>query len=489
MTAPGSIRQGATWLLGGSMAGRAIQFLVGLVLARLLVPADFGLLVTIQVFTGLAGFFAGAGMGEALVQAREAGRREFDTVFTLYLGSCLSLYLAFFLAAPLLAHHFDEPRYQTLVRVTALSFLFRPFLAIPTVYLRRQMRFPLMAKLDLLNLVVASSASLFLAWQGFGVWALVFGGQAGTLVHVTALMRHSGWRPGFALDQAMARRLVGYGVKFTANDIAVYLRTEAVNLLVSARLGPAGVGLYNKADSLSRLPTEMVSGAVYQPLFRGLAAARDDLTRCQYLYLRAVTLILLYTLPVYFLLVLLGEPVITVLYGEAWRDAGRVLSILGLLGPLFVLENTAGAVSAAFDRLGRELGLQLAALVLCLTGAWLLSGHGIAGVAVGILPGCLLFTVSFLGLALRTLGLGYAALLAPASALARPTLALAVVALALTLGLPAGLARDAPALHCLLVALPSGMAYASVFLLFPAAAVADEATRWRRRLPGLRGAG
>jgi len=483
MTAEGSIRQGATWLLGGSMAGRTVQFMVGLVLARLLAPADFGLLVTIQVFTGLAGFFVGAGMGEALVQAREAGRREFDTVFTLYLSSCLTLYFGFFLAAPLIAHRFDVPLYEALVRVSALSFLFRPFLAIPTVHLRRHMRFALMAKLDFLNLIVASTVSLLLAWYGFGVWALVFGGQAGTLLHILALMRFSGWRPGLRLDWAMARRLVGYGVKFTANDITVYLRTEAINLLVSARLGPAGVGLYNKADSLSKLPTEMVSGSVYQPLFRGLAAARDDRERCQTLYLRATTLILLYTLPVYVLLILLGEPLITVLYGDAWLDAGRVLSILALLGPLLVLENTAGAVSAAFNRLGQELGMQLMALGLCLSGAWLLSGHGVLGVAAGILPGCVLFTGGMLGLALRTLGLGYTALLAPALALSRPITALCLVALSLVFGLPAVLATDWPALYCLAVAVPSSIAYAAVFILFPAPAVADEAARWRRRLP------
>jgi len=478
-----SIRHGASWLLGGSLAGRSLQFLVGLVLARLLAPADFGLLVTIQVFTGLAGFFVGAGMGEALVQAREAGRKEFDTVFTLYLGSCLGIYLLFFLAAPLLAERFDQPIYEHLVRVTALSFLFRPFLAIPAVHLRRQMRFALMAQLDFLNLLVASSTSLLLAANGFGVWSLVFGGQAGTLVQVLALMRLSGWGPGLRLDLPTARRLVGYGVKFTANDIAVYLRTESINLLVSARLGPAGVGLYNKADSLSRLPTEVVSGSVYQPLFRSLAADRADTARCQYLYLRAITLILLYTLPIHLLLMLLGEPLITLLYGIAWQDAGRVLSILALLGPLLVLENTAGAVSAAFNRLGQELLLQSCALVLCLSGAWLLSGYGVRGIAAGVLPGCLLFTVGFLRMTLRTLGLRYTDLLAAIATLAGPVLALATIALTIAYTLPAGLATDSPALYCFAVAAPASIAYVSVFMLFPGTGLADEAARWRRLLP------
>jgi teichuronic acid exporter len=482
VTAARSIRHGAGWLLGGSLAGRLVQFVVGMVLARLLAPAEFGLLVTIQVFTGLAGFLAGAGMGEALVQSREADKRAFDAVFTLYLGSCLLIYAAFFVAAPWLAKAFDEPLYGVLVRVTALSFLFRPFLTLPTVHLRREMRFPLIAQLDFLNLLVASATSLILAASGYGVWSLVFGGQVGTLVQVIALMRLSGWWPGLCLDLATARRLVGYGVKFTANDIAVYLRVEAINLLVSARLGPAAVGLFNKADSLARLPTQIVSGSVYQPLFRSLAADRDNLDRCQYLFLRAITLVSLYTLPIYLVVVLLGEPLVVVLYGENWRESGTALSVLGFMGLFFVLNNVSGAVCAAHNRLGRELEMQVTSLAISLIGAWIGSQHGVTGAALGTLPGVLVFTLRFVALALSVLRLPLSSLWQPVNAVAAPFLIMLTLSGSAMAMLPAGLALEQPAVYCCAVGAPATLAYAAVFLLRPAAAVADEAARWRRRL-------
>ena len=289
-----SLRSGASWLLGGGLAGRVIQFAVGVILARLLAPADFGLLVTIQVFTGLAGFLVGIGMGEALVQRRLASARDFNVVFTLYTFSCLCIYAVFFLAAPWIAWVFDEPRYTLLMRVSCLSFLWRPWLVIPTVMLRRQMRFALLAQAELVNLLVASLASLLFAANGFEVWSLVVSGQIATFVQIAMVIYFSAWRPALAWEPATIRELVGSGLRFTANDIAVYLRSELVNLFLSRSFGPSAVGLFNKSQSLAVLPVATISGSVYQPLFRALSSHQDDLNNSQYLYLKALTLVTAY---------------------------------------------------------------------------------------------------------------------------------------------------------------------------------------------------
>jgi teichuronic acid exporter len=477
-----TIRSGASWLLGGNLAGRLVQFAVGMVLARLLAPAEFGLLVTIQVFTGLAGFLVGAGMGEALVQSKSAGQRDFNVVFSLYLGSCLSIYGLFFLLAPVLAAAFDEPRYVWLVRISALSFLWRPFLTMPTVLLRREMRFALLAKVEFLNLIVSSAASLGLAASGYGVWALVLGGQLGTLVHIAVLAARSGWMPGLAWELAIARRLIGYGVKFTLNDIAVYLRPEAVNLLLSSQLGPAAVGLYNKAASLAVLPSQTISGSVYQPLFRALSAHQDNDDTSQYLYIRAITLVMAYTLPCYVLLAILGEPCIAALYGEAWRSAGTALALLSLIGPVNVLNNVSGAVCAARNRLGRELEIQCTTVLLILLGAWLGLGYGVSGVALGVIPATLLLAVRMIWLALAALNLKLAALRAPILALLPPLAAMLLASLGARYALPPEWSRTLPLSYCALVAIPGASAYVLVLLLWPATSLADEAARWRRQL-------
>ena len=125
-------------MLGGQVAGQAIQFVVGVVLARLLLPADFGTLVTVQIYTGLAGFLAGGGMGQALIRAKEAKLEDFQVVFTLQLAAGLLIYSLFFFASPSFARWYNNPVYTELLRVSAISFLLRPFSNAPTAWLIRK---------------------------------------------------------------------------------------------------------------------------------------------------------------------------------------------------------------------------------------------------------------------------------------------------------------------------------------------------------------
>jgi hypothetical protein len=126
--------------------------------------------------------------------------------------------------------------------------------------------------------------------------------------------------------------------------------------------------------------------------------------------------------------------------------------------------------------------MQVSSLVLSLLGAWVGAGHGVTGAALGTLPGMLVFTLRFVSLALGVLDLRLAALGMTLRALAAPFLCMLVLALAIRLVLPTGLALQQPAVYCLAVGAPPALAYVLVFLRWPAAAVADEASRWRRRL-------
>ena len=145
------IRKGAKWLTAGSIVGQVMQFTIGVALARILVPHDFGLLVTVQIFTGIAGYFASGGTGDALVRAKALGPRDCDVTFTLQLAVCVLIYGAFFLLAPWVSVWFNNSLYTDLMRVSAVSFLIRPFLNLPRAILRR---------------ICVKTFSLFWDWEG-----------------------------------------------------------------------------------------------------------------------------------------------------------------------------------------------------------------------------------------------------------------------------------------------------------------------------------
>jgi len=164
-----SIRESSKWLVGSNVTSQALQFAIGIALARLLVPADFGMIVTIQIFTGFVGLIASGGMGQALIRAKEAREADFQVVFSVQLAIGVIIYTAFFTIAPWFAEWFGSPLYQDLLRVSAISFLMRPFLNLHNIWLQREMRFKETSLVGLASALLSGIVSIAMAVMGYGV--------------------------------------------------------------------------------------------------------------------------------------------------------------------------------------------------------------------------------------------------------------------------------------------------------------------------------
>lgn len=481
MSQGSTIRRGAAWVLAGKTGDQILSFAFGIVLARLLAPEVFGVLLTIQVFTGLAGFVAGGGMGQALVRAKTASKADFDVVFTLQLIAGCLIYALFFLAAPVFARWYDNPIYTDLLRLSALSFIFRPLINVPSNILYRQMRYKAKAGVGMLTLVTSSITSLTLAYLGHGVWSLIWGGIAGSLVHSIALMRVAKWRPGLSFDFRRGGDLARYGFLVSANDIVNYARSQINIFILSQTLGPASIGLYNKGDSLARMPFRFVAGSVYDVLFRAMAAEQDNLDKCRYLFARSIALVGVYATPFYVALLWLAEPLVRGVYGEKWVAASGPLLVLSLAWPFWLLLNMSGAVLAARNRLGEELQIQVATLLVTALAVVIALPFGIDGVAwaiVGTAAFTSVFTFRLAISCLQAKWLGTLRVLAPALLLnAILALALYLAELAMPRWL---LAHDL--LHVAALGTFGGVVYASSVLLLPIPALATERAHWRSRL-------
>ena len=217
-----SIRKNTAWVLAGQASTRIFGCGVGIVLARLLVPADFGMLVTIQIFTGMASFVAAGGMGEALVQSKHIEARDYPVVFAIQMLVCLAIYTLFFVLAPWFAIWFDNPLYTDLLRVSALNFLLRPFAANPKARLKRAMRFKALTIMTFASMVMTSVASILMALADMGPWALVLGGLVGSTSNIAMLYAVTRTPPGIHFEKKIAKRLGSYGIKMSLNEIIYY---------------------------------------------------------------------------------------------------------------------------------------------------------------------------------------------------------------------------------------------------------------------------
>ncbi len=478
MTQGGSMRRGVAWVFAGRTGDQLLSFAFGVVLARLLAPEVFGLLLTIQVFTGLAGFVSGGGMGQALVRAKSVGKTDYDVVFTLQLLVGSLIYAIFFAAAPLFARWYEQPVYTDLVRLSALTFLFRPMINLPSNILFRQMRYKARAGASIVTLITSSVVSITLATLGHGVWSLVWGGIVGATVNCLVLARLARWRPGISAEFARGAELARYGFMVSVNDIVNYARSQINIFLLSQSLGPASVGLYNKGDTLARMPFRFVAGSVYDVLFRALAAEQDNLDKGRYLYTRSIMLVAVYATPFYVALPWLAEPLIRGVYGEKWQAAAGPLAILACAWPFWLLNNFSGAVAAARNRLGAELKIQVTTLIVALLAVGAALRFGIDGVAWAVVAVAAMSGLLMLRLALEAL---QARWLSVARALVPAALLNGVLALALwgvSSMLPPGL-RNHDLLHVAAMGGAGALVYALCALLLPIPALAAERARWR----------
>lgn len=477
-----SIRHGATWLLLGSTGSQVLALLFGIVLARLLVPEDFGLLVTIQVFTGLVGFLSGGGMGQALVRSKEATHQDYNIVFTLQIIAGCGIYVLFFSIAPWFADWYDEPLYAFLLPVSALSFIIRPFVNLPYNMLHREMRFKTQAIVNLVSLVVTNIASIGMAYHGYGVWSLTIGGLVGSLSGVALMLPITGWRPRLVLNLGKARDLIRYGFLVTLNDLVCYLRQQANVFILSRTLGAHTVGLYNKADSLGRMPHGFISGSLYHVLFRALAREQNDLDTSRYLFFRGIALVAVYSFPFYVGLWFVSKAFVVTLFGPNWLESAAPLQILALAVPFWLMENLSGALLAARNLLERELIVQVA--MLCIVSLTVVIGlpHGLSGIAWGILAASVYSGTHMYWLAAGSLKAGWRDLFRALTPAAILNVLLFGVLILVDRLLPADL-RGSNQSYLLAMTACGVIVYTLAFLTLPIPALASEVQRWKQRMP------
>ena len=379
-----SIRHGTKWLMSGKILAQVLQFAFGIVLARLLMPEDFGMMVTMQIFTGVAGFFAGGGMGQAIIRAKHVENKHYDVVFTLQLIAGVLIYAFFFFISPWFADWFHTPLYRNLLRVSALTFLLRPLANINNAKLHRAMRFKETSIVQFICGLITGLFSIGMAFMGMGVWSLIYSGIIGSCLNVSLLFLAGRQRPNIGFNKQISLDLGLYGVKVTAGNIISYLNKQISNFMLSKFLGAAQVGLFNKANSLRFIPEDIIMGSAYQAIFRALSSLQDDKNKSLYIFYRSIGLLAVYSWPIYIGIWWVAEPLVLVLYGQKWGLAILPLQVLSLAGFIACIGYQCGGVIAAQNRLGKQLLIKIEQMILLIIGSYVGMNWGLCGVAWAI---------------------------------------------------------------------------------------------------------
>ncbi|MCA9596309.1 MAG: lipopolysaccharide biosynthesis protein [Myxococcales bacterium] len=331
---------GVAWTGAGRFVAKAGGFVVTLVLARLLTPADFGLVGMIAVVTGFLSVLADLGFSDALVQRKEVDEGHWTSVFWLNVATGFVLAGGLAALAPAIAAFFREPALTALVRVIGLDFAISPFAAVPTARLTREMRFRTLAGVEAISVIVASGVALGMALAGFGVWALVAHVLASSLTSVLVLWSVSGFRPQGGVRQSALGDLWRFSSNLLGYSTLHYWTRKSDDLLIGRVLGATPLGLYGRAYSTMTMPVSDVGAVLARVMFPTFSKMQGDAEATKKLYLQVLSLIAMGTFPVMLALSVLAPRFIVVLYGDQWAGAATVLSIFCVTGAFQAISTT-----------------------------------------------------------------------------------------------------------------------------------------------------
>jgi polysaccharide transporter, PST family len=307
-----------------------LMFASQLILARLLLPGDFGLVAEVTPVIGFVQVVGDLGLTQAVVSRPRLRLSELNGFFWIILGlsSCLALVAG--LSGPLLAMFYGEPR------VMAVTFASAPLIVVGSAgmvqaaLLNRQMRFGALALVEVSSLAVSVIGSAMLAWHGWGYWSLVLA-QAGASFTATGLYwLLSSWRPSMPLLDRGALSLARFGGNITISNLANYLNTTVDNVMIGAALGRVVLGLYDRAWKLAVQPLSQIQAPFHRVSIPALSRLVDDPRRYRQAFLYMTQAMILLVAPAMIFASLLASPLISFVLGERWLPAAPIFAWLCL---------------------------------------------------------------------------------------------------------------------------------------------------------------
>jgi O-antigen/teichoic acid export membrane protein len=314
--------------------GKIISLGSTLVLARILTPADYGLMALAMVVIGFVGFFNEVGIGSAIVQKPKLNAEEVNGCFAIALMASTVLFTGTVLLSGVLAGFFGNPKLGPMIAVLASAFVLGAFGTVPLAFLRKDMQFKAIGGITILVSLTQTLLCLLLAWLGWGVWALVWSFIAASALQSGAALYLSAWRLKGGIGLRAAKDLVMYGLQITSTRVFWYLYMNADKVIIGRVIGEKAVGVYDMAFSLATLPSSQITTLatnVAAPLFAKLQHDMDELNSFLLHFTRGVAYA---TYPALIGMLVVSRELIPVILGDKW-DAVLVpfgaLCLMGLI--------------------------------------------------------------------------------------------------------------------------------------------------------------
>lgn len=371
------------WVLVDKIGGSVANFVVTVILARLLLPEDFGLVAMVMVFFEISSSFIQSGFGFALVREKEISEIDKSTTFIFNLVMACIFYTTLYFAAPAIGLFFNQETLTGIVRFMGLNLIIGSFSIVQIAVLSQKIDFKTQTLVRLLAVVISGGCAVTMALRDFGVWSLVARLGLMELVSATLLWVINPWKPALRFSTRSFRKLFGFGSKILAEAVIDKFFRNMLQLLMGKFYSGVALGFFAQANNFCNMAATNFVQVIQKVTYPVLAKLKDDHLKLKEGYRRIISMSTFGIVPVMVLMGVLAEPLILTLIGEKWLDSVLFLQLLCAAGAVYHFNSINLDMLLVLGRV--DLSLKLEAIKKVITAVAIIIGmqFGIYGMVAG----------------------------------------------------------------------------------------------------------
>lgn len=384
---------GALWKFGERVSGQIVSFIVSIILARLLLPEDYGIIALVSVFITICDKLVVSGFATSLIQKKDADNLDFSTVFFFSVAMALVLYAAMFFGAPLIADFYsayDQVMLIAVIRVMGIQIIATAVNSVQMAYVSRTMQFRKTLCSSLTATVLSAIVGIWMAYAGYGVWALVAQYCVNVITVMIVLWIVVRWRPDFAFSMQRFQSLFSYGWKIFAASIIKVLYNDLRSLVIGKFYTAADLAYYNKGQSFPQLVESNVSGTIESVLFPAISkrqTSKEDMLAILRRAIKTTTFILM---PLLAGLAAVAEPLTIILLTEKWLPSVPYMQIICMTFMVMPIEIDNLQAIKAMGRSDIALKLEIIKKIIGVTLLIASIPFGVKAIAISLLIGAVI---------------------------------------------------------------------------------------------------
>ncbi len=320
--------KGVIWSSIDRFTTQGISFVFSMLIARLLLPSDYGVVAMLGIFMAVAQCFVDSGFGTALIQKKDRTETDFSTVFYFNIVVACLFYGLLWLASPYIAQFYDMPLLESVTKVVGLNLVIGSFAGIQGAQLSIAIDFKSRAKISVITTLFTGIVGLWLAYKGYGVWALVFQGLSSNILRTILLWVIVRWKPKLVFSWKSFKELFSFGSKLLASALLDTIYNNIYPIVIGKCFSATSLGVYSRAESLSHFPSSNITGVLQSVTFPVLCSIQDEEARLADAYKRFLRLSAFIIFPLMMGLSAVADPFIRIALTDKWEGAIPFLQIL-----------------------------------------------------------------------------------------------------------------------------------------------------------------